>query len=181
MSASKGLGLVVLAFGLVASSASRCAAGGYLSQTSYAYGPGGSVRAAAVTIRTDHSAWQFIVPGSVLNKPVRDQVTLLNQRYNFGPDASIVEQVLQNMQQQRQQLQAQNRQQQLQNQQQQLQNQQQQQQQLQNQQQQQQQLQNQLQQQQQLQNQLNQIQQLARPPVPPIQPVIQPVMPPRTR
>jgi hypothetical protein len=102
MSASKGLGLVVLAVGLAASTAGRCAAGGYLSRTSYAYGPGGSVRAAVVTIRTDHSAWLIVVPGPLLNLPVPAQVALLNQRYNFGLDAGVVGQVLLNMQQQRQ-------------------------------------------------------------------------------
>ena len=70
MSASKWLGGVVLAVGLTASAAGRCAAGGYVSQTRYLYDGFGNPRAAVVVIRTDHSAWWFAVPGAFLNLPV---------------------------------------------------------------------------------------------------------------
>jgi hypothetical protein len=158
MSARKWVGVVVLAIGLAASTAGRCAAGGYVSQTRYLYDGFGNVRAVAVAIRTDHSAWWFIVPGAFLDLPVAVQATLLDRRYGFGIDAPVVGHVLLNMQQQLQQMLLQNQRLRLQNQLQQMQ-----------------QLQNQLVQMQQLQNQL---QLLNRPLFP--QP-IRPVMLPRIR
>ena len=74
MSASKWLGVVVLAIGLAASTAGRCVAGGAVSHTRYLYDGFGNVRAAAVVIRTDHSAWPFAVPGAFLDLPVTVQV-----------------------------------------------------------------------------------------------------------
>jgi len=78
------------------------------SQTRYVRDRFGRTSAAVVTIRTDHSAWRFVLPARLLDLPVAAQIDRLDAQFNLGADKDVVGQVLTSLQTARQQQAVQN-------------------------------------------------------------------------